>query len=900
MNKNKQRISKKELLQTFINKLLVLSVVISVMVVMTACSGIPENTVADLKSALTQRAAQNIEAAQDLRDAGLMTDETYELIIKNIQDNINNVASKITDENVVANLLKSVTNWQVVANCDSSNPHIYDENGNKLGEKYSASEFAAMFITNYVMSSGLESRVKNGLAITSSSGTVMPIIAVDKEAVKNLNDTFAFPMYVLTTDFNNKGLDEIIEAISAACDSKNTGILDQYFKKLTYKDENGVEKDVTLLDTSLPEYQLVRDSRWQGDTSRVSVDDDNKVITSLDSPWKGATTDPKGSNGHDCEASVDSFGATQNRLGYDMVVKSSGYGYDLMSIRLTEFNQDAIENIKNTLNLTEDKYFICKNRVYVMEYPVGYIDGFEESEDRMEYDSIIKRSQISINVRTGDLYKSELNSDGKYTNGTKMSKEDPYLSLNGALSSMDETMASFTIYGETGIDKEDENNTDADEFNDTQTTNKVQKDVVDKHNEPWNLRFGAVKDPTDGQEGIKASVGRIVLRDYLEATYAPGVVSGEQFVVLGRKLRVLQLNGSKSSILAEMYDKEGNVIENAGQPVRLYINDFADLPALKSSSPKVKYISATQESTGDATSGSTDSADSGDDSGGTPATQSEDADTDTSQDSNQDTGNSEGSENDVSAALNSSITKIDRIGTEIVSKVSISTLFPGSDIGIIDKNFTDDKPLFYAMLVRKNIFDTGLFSGWINNTDAGKNSLTWWNQWLQDHGFQYKINSDTLTEYLSGNYAFELTKEGVIILDLRTISKIQEEFDQDTKTHTAQLLHSIFMVVGYIVVGYALVLMIAWNVDVNVDLGFNILEKISFGRWIAVKSYDEMPYMNTDEVNYIKFGDLLVSCIVLITVGIILITVNVVDLILMIIQLFGGIAKYITRIITGR
>ena len=60
-----------------------------------------------------------------------------------------------------------------------------------------------------------------------------------------------------------------------------------------------------------------------------------------------------------------------------------------------------------------------------------------------------------------------------------------------------------------------------------------------------------------------------------------------------------------------------------------------------------------------------------------------------------------------------------------------------------------------------------------------------------------------------------------------------------------------------------------------------------------------MPYMNMEDTKFINFGGLLASCVGIIVTGILLITVNIVDLVLMLIQLFGGVAEYITRILTG-
>ena len=134
---------------------------------------------------------------------------------------------------------------------------------------------------------------------------------------------------------------------------------------------------------------------------------------------------------------------------------------------------------------------------------------------------------------------------------------------------------------------------------------------------------------------------------------------------------------------------------------------------------------------------------------------------------------------------------------------------------------------------------------------------------------------------------------------LETIAKIQQEYTEEHQQGVATGMRTLFMVFGYILIAYAIILMIAWNVDVNVDLGFRILEKASFGRWVAVKSYEEMPYMNMEDTKFINFGGLLASCVGIIVTGILLITVNIVDLVLMLIQLFGGVAEYITRILTG-
>ena len=243
--------------------------------------------------------------------------------------------------------------------------------------------------------------------------------------------------------------------------------------------------------------------------------------------------------------------------------------------------------------------------------------------------------------------------------------------------------------------------------------------------------------------------------------------------------------------------------------------------------------------------------------------------------------------------------KIDSLPKNIVDRIECSSAFPGEYIGRSDVSYTDDKPQFYAMVVKKSMFETGLFSGWIQSTDAEKNSTVWWKKWLGDHGYSYNINSDNLVSYLKGNYAYDLSQENILILDLETISKIQQDYNEEEKVEMSHWLRSIFVIFGYILIVYSIILLIAWNVDVNVDLGFNILEKLSFGKWVAVKDPSELPNVNTDDTNFVGFGNLVVACIGIASLGLALILVDIVDLILMIIGLFGGLADYISKMITG-
>lgn len=841
-----ERIKKKVILGTL---------VLGMTLTLTGCD-MPEDLQVNISNAFRDRANQNLEIASDLHNSGIISDNTFQLLSDSITKNLAEYGASIKDTKGAAgkNLLKACVAWRVVPK------PVYDSNNEKIISytltNGGGEDWASQFLTNYMLygrDKGQDpGQLSNAPILGGNSKQIKPIEVISESLVEQLNTELSIPVYVLKTNISDAyGIDGIMEAVKQAESNKSESGLLTYFEEAKYKDVNGNTKTLTLMDPTNSSEQLVRISSG---APRASTD------LTVDNPLKGSDV-PNTYKGLSLSAdnSADNVPnglgiSYENEPGKDMIITMGNE--PIMAIRVIEFNKEAVNTLKEKIGLNKNRYMVINNKAYLMEYPIGYIDGFKENEDRESYKSIIKESQIGFNLLTGDFSKFEINKDGVITNSSVVTnKEDPYLTFDGAKSSSDETKASLVLYGSTGV--------------------SVEGEEEDECNVPWNMAIGTYT-TNDGEIKDRiVNTGRIVLRDYLEATYAPGVVGSDKLIVLGRKLRILKLEGSKADIVARFYDKDGNLLEGDG--AKLYIDDFADIDKLNSSSPKVGYISRLKEkidvSADDLVTDSDTSLPDEDD------TLDEDA--------------------NIEDLIKNSVSKIDKLDKLVLGKIKVSTTFPGTNIGVSDYSAVDEKPLFYAMTVKASMFQTGLFSGWVQSTDAEKNSTVWWNDWLGKHGFTYKINTDNLVNYLKGNYAYDLNKAGIVILDLETIAKIQQEYTQQHQVETAHGLRTLFIVVGYILIAYSTILLIAWNVDVNVDLGFNILEKISFGKWVAVKDYEEMPYMNTDETTFIKFGELVVKCIVIIALGMILIMVNIIDVILMLIQLFGGIAEYITRIITG-
>ena len=272
-----------------------------------------------------------------------------------------------------------------------------------------------------------------------------------------------------------------------------------------------------------------------------------------------------------------------------------------------------------------------------------------------------------------------------------------------------------------------------------------------------------------GDKNVTVEVGRLVLKDYLEATYAPGVVSGENVVLFGRKIRIENFSGNKDRVVASFYNQLGKKMDLGGE---LFINDFADIEKLMSGSPEINYIKYLGEADVD-TVGSSEQIDDTDGSDENPSNEE---------------------------LIQQAIRKIDRLPIKSVSEIKPSIGFPSSQIGRVD-NHESETPYFYAMAVKKGMFETGLFSGWIYDTDNETESLLWWNNWLSDHKYLYKIDKTILEEYIMGNYAYELGQQGILVLDLETIAKIQDEYREKDKIDQNRFIHTIVMLVGAIIIG---------------------------------------------------------------------------------------------------
>ena len=766
----------------------------------------------DLKSTIQQRVELNRSCATSLREAGIISESEYNSVMKSIDSQMAIYMEDISkNSNLQKKLLASASAW---AELEFKAVDVNENNDEINAEGFTRSEWNSKVLTNAIAGFGSKANYDQ-VKVASGSGYVEPINLMDNVA-DEINDRFGYPIYVLRPfdELENEGidLDGIKEMVNLALKDPNkvdTSLLDRYFTPA--KDEE--DKIITLLDTSKRENQVIvtsdgADTSYVGDPSDADVNNRNKVL-------KKAEQFKFNLSGHS---------ANQNRPGKDMIIQQ--YGYNIMAVRFTEFNYDAVQKIIKTIGLTDSKYIVTNNdggRVYLVEYPVYTVDSFVEDGD--SFDTTFEQSNLGINLKTGKMIKYEGAYGGENTlTGINVNNDDPYLTMAGAENETVDGQASFIVKG--NIDK------------------------------PLIL----------GEKNQEVITGRIILRDYLEGTYAPGIVSDENVVVFGRKLRIENFSGSKDLAVARFYDKEGKKIEES---TVLHISDFASMEDLISGQ-KLKYI----RGKGEASINSTEDEEE------TEGTEEDNVNEDTSYEE----------------IVKDAILKIDNLPRETAVEIKPTEAFPSENIGSIDVG-NNDKPLFYVMAVKKSMFETGLFSGWIYNTDESSSSLPWWSKWLYDHGYQYKIDKTILEEYLMGNYSFELGNQGILVLDLETIAKIQQQYNEQDIIDQNRTIRTIFMLLGAVLIGYSVIMLLAWVLDTSVDLGFNILEKMTFGNMIAVTDESELPVYDTEDRKYIAFGRLVQKSIILTITGIMLILVDFYDIAYWLIRIFGGIAQFISKAI---
>ena len=818
-------------------KIKLMLIIIISMSILTGCSDVLTDYIQlTLASDLSDRIAVNMDTANKLKNAGLITQDVYNDIISDLNKTKEKYADRfdVGDSTALASLKRlAKSNVSGLGLLGNNGPNIiYDDDGDELvmpdgGWRYST--MVDYIISNYlVYDIGVMSRPssfkgshskfnsKSYLDDLTSQQDIRGYGDKDKgkagwvyntEAVpltlfnnadlqKSINDKFRYDVYVLSGDAlldqqGVKSLDQIINIIKSNIDSEgniiDAGHFNNYFEKTGEK----------LFDE---EVKVIADSKLNDDSSK-------------------------------------------NKPGLDLVVQQ--YGKDVLAMRLHEFNIEAIDLLDDIIGLNQDKYLFYEDgsdtRVYVLEYPIHYLKTmrYENGDVTGEFE----RSELGINLRSGNLIKynrddttGELLSSGEVITNADSELFGTYLPISGADGIADTGRSSFIIDGTTTIEM------------------------------PSAIKL----DGTAG--GIREiECGRIILRDYLEATYAPDYMGGsEDMAVFGRKLRLNNMTFDSNGIatfankdnIASFVDKDGKLIADAS---KLKYTDFIEISDRygvhdKSDRGKVKYHLRRLPTAGE-----------------TPVEKVRDA-TDVPSDK---------------------VIKVDDLSIVVDSEINPTTIFPGPHIGKVDYNGTyRNNQVFYAIGTNSDFFNTGLYDTWISST-SDTASLTWWSKWLSENNYTYSITPKKLEDYLVTNFKYEMTQEGFVILDLETIAKIQEEFNEQDTIARNRKVRNLFKISGWVIVLYSIIMMLAWVIDTNLDIGIDLLNKLTFGKWVATRYEEDIPTTSTDGTQYVTLRLMVVKSLIIATVGVIIMTVDVFRLVIALVKIIGELSSKISDIFVG-
>lgn len=525
--------------------------------------------------------------------------------------------------------------------------------------------------------------------------------------------------------------------------------------------------------------------------------------------------------------------------GYDLSIGQCDKA-DAFRISFYEFNADAIEKLDSILE--NETYLLVRDadsswKAYLMEYPVYTVSKFNDNKDGT-VDVDLEKSGIGINLKTKQFVKYNTEGDGfdyDYNNAVRINAENYYYTLDPSENNSETGLTSFVVKG----------------YDDLTGFKNVEGDE------------------------LQATTARIILRDYLEVNYSPEFVTDENLVAFGRKMRLdmsnsndrwiktgetkgnmkqykLQYNKNDKQAISYV-DRDGILLKNVEtQPITVLANTQNLLDSDYSNNKIISLV----------------------ESGSKP--------------------------DKIEATYDNRTPTASTVARETVdTAIEPLIMFPSDDLASVDyESDSDVKQRLYGLTVKQTIFDNGLFSDWINSKSQ-EASLDWWTSYLKEANFSYAPDHQALNGYLEDKYAYELSQSGIVILDLETVADIQQIYNEKHDRERTSIITTSFIMIGWGIISYSVLLMIAWVIDANLDIGIKLLDKMTFGNWVAVKYEEDIPYQNTNDQTYLDSKKMFVRAIILITVGIILINANILNILISLIKLFGTIGIKIEEIIKG-
>ena len=150
-----------------------------------------------------------------------------------------------------------------------------------------------------------------------------------------------------------------------------------------------------------------------------------------------------------------------------------------------------------------------------------------------------------------------------------------------------------------------------------------------------------------------------------------------------------------------------------------------------------------------------------------------------------------------------------------------------------------------------------------------------------------------------GNYSLAHGKGKYNYIQLRNHCEDTAEYNEEDKANV-NYFRTLFAGLGILLIAYAIVLMATWVFDVNLIIGPKLMSVLTFGKWEAISSHEELPNMELGEKHYMTFEKTLNNCIVIRCIGVMLLFIDVVAIVKQLIEIFGGVGEWIGKSIFNK
>lgn len=206
-------------------------------------------------------------------------------------------------------------------------------------------------------------------------------------------------------------------------------------------------------------------------------------------------------------------------------------------------------------------------------------------------------------------------------------------------------------------------------------------------------------------------------------------------------------------------------------------------------------------------------------------------------------------------------------------------------------------PILPVLCVDRDINDSSLIEGWLDYEIGSGEGLEGWNMWLEGK-LEYYIDLTKLYNSFKKNYRFALAEEDIIELDLITIGKIQDIYDEEDTQNEGRSFRTITIIAGVLLTIYGLMLIAAWMIDVNIGgTDYKILGRITLGRLVAIASTEEMI---DEQVKYVDLKGIIIKALIAICTGVLLMTIDIIATFYWVLGLLKGVFELIEKVIFNR